>query len=143
MLELDWKELLPENERSHFTPSLPPPVHDYRGEGGPPAVQTLDFNVNKSLEGATVRLPGFIVPLEPPCRDGLREFLLVPYFGVVHSRAAAAAESDRLRAHRQLRHRFDLRCLLDHRQAAPADRTTRLGATAYELSADKIEVYKY
>jgi uncharacterized protein len=81
LMDLDWKELLPEGERAHFTAVAPPPVHDYRGEGGPPAVQAQDFNVNKSLEGATVRLPGFIVPLEGVKDGSVSEFLLVPYFG--------------------------------------------------------------
>ncbi len=80
-MDLDWKELLPEGERSHFTAVAPLPVHDYRGEGGPPAVQAQDFNVNKSLDGATVRLPGFIVPLEGVKSGDVSEFLLVPYFG--------------------------------------------------------------
>ena len=35
---------------------------------------------NPGLDGQTVRLPGFVVPLEEG-KDGLREFLLVPYFG--------------------------------------------------------------
>src|SRR4051812_43846093 len=80
IVDLDWKELLPEGERAHFTAVAPAPVHDYRGEGGPPAVQAQDFNVNKSLDGATVRLPGFIVPLEAVKNGAVSEFLLVPYF---------------------------------------------------------------
>jgi hypothetical protein len=36
--------------------------------------------VNPTLEGAAIRLPGFVVPLERS-KAGLREFLLVPYFG--------------------------------------------------------------
>jgi hypothetical protein len=36
--------------------------------------------VNAALDGAAVRLPGFVVPLEQT-KSGLREFLLVPYFG--------------------------------------------------------------
>jgi uncharacterized protein len=40
---------------------------------------------NPKLEGQAVRLPGFVVPLEEG-KDGLREFLLVPYFGAcIHS----------------------------------------------------------
>ena len=81
VLDLDWKQLLPVSERKHYSPLPPPPVHDYRGEAGPPAVQVPDFKANKSLDGATVRLPGFIIPLDAR-RDGvLDEFLLVPYFG--------------------------------------------------------------
>jgi hypothetical protein len=40
---------------------------------------------NPKLEGQAVRLPGYVVPLEES-KDGLREFLLVPYFGAcIHS----------------------------------------------------------
>jgi hypothetical protein len=142
ILDLDWKELLPEGERAHFTAVAPAPVHDYRGEGGPPAVQAQDFNVNKSLEGATVRLPGFIVPLQ--ANGGVSEFLLVPYFGscihvpppppnqivYVHNSKRSGIES--------IYEAYWITGKL-HLQT----KTTRLGSTAYELSADKIEVYKY
>ena len=41
--------------------------------------------VNAALVGQAVRIPGFVVPLEEG-RDGITEFLLVPYFGAcVHS----------------------------------------------------------
>ena len=41
--------------------------------------------VNSAVVGQTVRLPGFVVPLEES-KEGLKEFLLVPYFGAcVHS----------------------------------------------------------
>jgi hypothetical protein len=40
---------------------------------------------NPALVGQTVRLPGFVVPLEDS-KEGLKEFLLVPYFGAcIHS----------------------------------------------------------
>jgi hypothetical protein len=41
--------------------------------------------INPGLVGQLVRLPGFLVPLEET-KDGLKEFLLVPYFGAcIHS----------------------------------------------------------
>lgn len=41
--------------------------------------------VNPALVGQPVRIPGFLVPLEDT-KDGIKEFLLVPYFGAcVHS----------------------------------------------------------
>jgi uncharacterized protein len=41
--------------------------------------------VNSSLIGQPVRIPGYVVPLEDT-KDGIKEFLLVPYFGAcVHS----------------------------------------------------------
>ncbi len=144
VLELDWKELLPETERGRFSPVAPPPMHDARGEAGPPAVQEPDFGVNKSLQGATVRLPGFIVPLGPVQPDGLREFLLIPYFGacihvpppppnqIVYVHTEQLANVDSI---------YDAYWITGklHLQT----RTTRLGATAYDLSADKIEPYRY
>ena len=35
---------------------------------------------NNEMDGASVRIPGYLVPLEDT-KAGLREFLLVPYFG--------------------------------------------------------------
>jgi len=144
VLELDWRELLPQSERAHFSPVAPAPMHDSRGEGGPPAVQQPDFNVNKSLEGALVRLPGFIVPLEAPKGGSLSEFLLVPYFGscihvpppppnqlvYVHTRAPMTIESI-----------YDAYWVTGRLHVQT--RSTRLGSAAYELSAEKIEVYRY
>jgi hypothetical protein len=41
--------------------------------------------VNNAIVGKLVRIPGFVVPLEDS-KDGLKEFLLVPYFGAcIHS----------------------------------------------------------
>jgi len=40
---------------------------------------------NPTMVGQKVRIPGFVVPLEDS-KDGLKEFLLVPYFGAcIHS----------------------------------------------------------
>jgi hypothetical protein len=144
ILDLDWKDLLPEGERSHFTAVAPPPVHDYRGEGGPPAVQAQNFNVNKSLDGATVRLPGFIVPLQAVKSGNVSEFLLVPYFGsCIH--VPPPPPNQIVYVH--VSKRSGLESIYDaywitgklHLQ----QKTTRLGSTAYELSADRIEIYKY
>jgi hypothetical protein len=144
VIDLDWKELLPEGERSHFTATAPAPVHDYRGEGGPPAVQAPDFNVNKSLEGATVRLPGFIVPLEGAHTGAVSEFLLVPYFGscihvpppppnqIVYVHTGKRSGIDSIYDAYWITGKLHL-----------VSKSTRLGSTAYELSAEKIEVYKY
>jgi len=41
--------------------------------------------INPAIVGQLVRLPGYLVPLEET-KDGLKEFLLVPYFGAcIHS----------------------------------------------------------
>jgi hypothetical protein len=62
-------------------------------DGDPRAVKMLkrmrevwdSAPTNPALVGQNVRIPGFIVPLEDT-KDGLKEFLLVPYFGAcIHS----------------------------------------------------------
>ena len=41
--------------------------------------------VNEAMNGMLVNLPGYVVPLEE-ARDGIKEFLPVPYFGAcIHS----------------------------------------------------------
>ena len=41
--------------------------------------------INNAVEGAAVRIPGYLVPLEDS-KAGMKEFLLVPYFGAcIHS----------------------------------------------------------
>jgi hypothetical protein len=77
---IDWEELLPLQERGR---PLAPPVarHDYLGEAGPALKQSGSFKVNAQLNGAQLRVPGFIVPLTLR-RDGkVSDFFLVPYFG--------------------------------------------------------------
>jgi uncharacterized protein len=79
--QIDWSALLPAAERDNYNPSPPPAVHDYLGEGSMAALQTGSYTSNNELNGARVRIPGFVVPLERG-RDGLiDEFFLVPYFG--------------------------------------------------------------
>jgi uncharacterized protein len=46
---------------------------------------------NIAMEGAAVRIPGDLVPLED-IKAGMKEFLLVPYFGAcIHSPGAEVA----------------------------------------------------
>ncbi len=61
--QLDWESLLPREEREHYSPAPPPPVHDYLGEGSLAALQTGSAEVNRELDGLQVRVPGFVVPL--------------------------------------------------------------------------------
>ena len=76
------------------------PFKDFKGvdlqrmnDGDPRATQMLrrmreiwdNAPTNAQLVGQTVRIPGFVVPLEDG-KEGLKEFLLVPYFGAcIHS----------------------------------------------------------
>lgn len=88
---ITWESLVPPNWD---------PFKEFKGvdlsalqDGDPKAAQMLkrmrevwdQAPVNPALVGQAVRIPGFVVPLEDT-KDGIKEFLLVPYFGAcVHS----------------------------------------------------------
>ncbi|WHR50330.1 DUF3299 domain-containing protein [Vibrio furnissii] len=77
VLKLDWIDLIPENERNLFDhQGMPMPDHS----GDAPAQQQKIGNVRPELNGSTVKIPGFVIPLEGD-ENTVTEFLLVPYFG--------------------------------------------------------------
>ncbi|MFH0225747.1 DUF3299 domain-containing protein [Vibrio furnissii] len=77
VLKLDWIDLIPENERNLFDhQGMPMPDHS----GDAPAKQQKIGNVRPELNGSTVKIPGFVIPLEGD-ENTVTEFLLVPYFG--------------------------------------------------------------
>ena len=78
---IGWATLLPEDERKNFNPNPPPPVHSYLGEGSLPALQSGSYTPNPDLNDKTVKIPGFVVPLDTDKKGDLVDFLLVPYFG--------------------------------------------------------------
>ena len=142
--ELDWDELLPQDARARFSGGPPPPTHDTLGEGGLAAQQVMDFSVNKALDGALIKIPGFIVPLDVG-RDGLvTDFFLVPYFGacihvpppppnqIVHVRISKGIALDSIYEAYWITGRMKV-----------VNKSTRLGASAYQLAASNVEIYKY
>jgi hypothetical protein len=142
--ELDWRDLLPEDERKHYSANAPAPVHGALGEGGPPALQTITTTVNADLDQARVRLPGFIVPIGEPKNGIVREFYLVPYIGedihvppppsnqMVYVRSATGIEAEAV---------HEAYWVTGKMRVEP--RSTPLGTSAYSLVADKIEQYQY
>jgi uncharacterized protein len=88
---INWEELVPKDWD---------PFKDFKSQnlqmmddGDPRAMAMLkqmrevwdNAPINSALVGQVVRIPGFVVPLEDS-NDGLKQFLLVPYFGAcIHS----------------------------------------------------------
>ncbi len=89
--EIRWEELMPKDWN---------PYAQMRDQGGADVVdgsvramqQMREMReiwdkapTNPALDGRAVKLPGYVVPIEET-REGLKEFLLVPYFGAcIHS----------------------------------------------------------
>lgn len=142
--ELDWEELIPEESRERFLAGPPPAVHDYLGEGGMAAQQIMDFSVNKSLNGSTVKIPGFIVPLDIG-KDGLvSEFFLVPYFGAcIHVPPPPPNQIVYVRMNKGIALDSIYEAYWITGKLKASNKTTRLGASAYQLEGSKVEIYKY
>jgi hypothetical protein len=144
VLELDWEELVPKDARLKLDASPPAPIHDYLGEGGLPAQQVMDFSVNQELNGLAVKLPGFIVPLDVGKNGLVSEFFLVPYFGacihvpppppnqIVYVRMKSGIALDSI---------YEAYWITGKMRVQ--NKATRLGSAAYQLDADKVEIYKY
>jgi hypothetical protein len=84
--EIPWEDLIPKDWD---------PLKQFRGinmgainDGSPRMLELMrqmrtvwnNAPTNAQLDGAAVKLPGYVVPLEE-VRGALKEFLLVPYFG--------------------------------------------------------------
>ncbi|AMG02924.1 DUF3299 domain-containing protein [Vibrio mimicus] len=77
VLQLDWLDLIPEQERKLFD-QQGMPMQDHNGTE--PAKQQQLGTVRTELNGSRVKIPGFVIPLEGDDQK-VTEFLLVPYFG--------------------------------------------------------------
>ena len=142
--EIDWDELIPPDARSKFLAGPPPAAHDYLGEGGMAAQQVMDFNVNKELNGQSLKIPGFIVPLDVG-KDGLvSEFFLVPYFGAcIHVPPPPPNQIVYVKMTKGIALDSIYEAYWITGRMKTANKTTRLGAAAYQLDATKVEIYKY
>ena len=142
--EINWETLLPRAERGHYNPSPPPPVHDYLGEGSMAALQTGSYTQNTELDGARIKLPGFVVPLERG-KDGLiDEFFLVPYFGAcIHVPPPPPNQI----VYVKMRAGAGLSSIEDAQWVTGilhvAIKTSALGAAAYTLDGEKMEQYQF
>ena len=82
---LTWSDLLPTDEldalaRLNAGEADPSLMGRFLGES-PVEGQFGTFNVVEDLDGAVVRMPGYILPLDYASRGEAREFLLLPYHG--------------------------------------------------------------
>ena len=97
--------------------------------------------VNNQLDNQRIRLPGYVVPLEET-NTGLKEFLLVPYFGAcIHTPPPPANQIVHVTTDKPLRLRS-----MDVVWATGTLRTLRsdslMGASAYKLQGAAVEAYK-
>ncbi|GAB3052681.1 DUF3299 domain-containing protein [Stenotrophomonas tumulicola] len=76
--ELDWLEMMPAEELKALEDGDVPEVNHDQARAMP---QFGTFRTVNHVLGRSVRLPGYVVPLENEADGRLREFLFVPYYG--------------------------------------------------------------
>jgi uncharacterized protein len=142
---LEWVDLIPENAREGYTAGPAAAAHDYLGESGPAAAQqSVNAPVNPELEGKLVKIPGFIVPLDVAKDGTVSEFFLVPYFGAcIHVPPPPANQIVYVTAPKGIALDSIYEAYWITGIMKMQNKSTRLGAAAYSLSADEVEVYKY
>ena len=138
-IDLDWSDLLPEDQVA-----IPPLLQDLidHEQTNPMSQQPRSMGVRSDWNGQTVRIPGFIVPIDYS-GAGLTAFILVPFVGacvhvppppanqLVFVTTETAYESAGLYEPVDVIGTF-----------GAASMTTELAQVAYALSADRIIPYK-
>lgn len=96
--------------------------------------------VNNAMNGVAVRIPGYVVPLEES-KAGLKEFLLVPYFGAcIHSPPPPANQIIHVTRQQAVKfHTMDPVWVTGTLQTLRSD--TFMGATGYRMEAMTVEAY--
>jgi len=147
--DLTWSEMIP--------PDAPPevpnmqPLHDLSqmsdalaAESAPAARQDMpNAPVVKNLDGQSIRLPGYIVPLEVNEEGRTTEFLLVPYFGacihvppppsnqIVHVKSEVGVKLEELYQPYWIEGAMQVKAS-----------TSELADAGYQMDAQKIYVYE-
>ena len=93
------------------------------------------------LAGQRIRLPGYVVPLEES-KDGLREFLLVPYFGAcLHTPPPPANQIVFIRSKTPVKGFRTMDTVWVNGTLAVDRSRTEMGASTYNLTADSVTRY--
>ena len=97
---------------------------------------------NPTLDGAEIRIAGFVVPLE---REGnaLREFLLVPYFGAcIHVPPPPANQIVHVVAAKPIPNTASMDAVWVSGKLALFPTATQMGRSSYRLTAAAVEPYR-
>ena len=95
-----------------------------------------------ALDGASVRMPGYVVPLEQT-RDGLTEFLLVPYYGAcIHTPPPPANQIVHVRSRTPLKGFQAMSAVWVHGVLRTARKDSGQGVSGYALDLASLEAYR-
>lgn len=97
--------------------------------------------VNDKLAGRAVRIPGYIVPLEQG-KSGIREFLLVPYFGAcIHTPPPPANQIIHVKAAKPAAGFQSMSAVWVEGTLGVRRGDSSMGVSGYTLAATKVEKF--
>lgn len=95
-----------------------------------------------ALAGRRVRLPGYLVPLDE-ARDGIREFLLVPYYGAcIHTPPPPANQIVHVRSQTPITGFRTMAAIWVSGTLELARTPSNMGVSGYAMIASKVTAYK-
>lgn len=96
----------------------------------------------RSMAGKTVKLPGYLVPLDQD-KEGLREFLLVPYFGAcIHTPPPPANQIIHVRSARPIKGLRTMDAVWASGTLGLERNNSELGISGYSMAAERVVKYK-
>lgn len=139
--EITWDDLLPPDVP--YSEIVGEGDYDEENDTWSPVYDDNATKLNKDLDGAYIRMPGYIIPLEMD-GTGVTQFLLVPYVGAcIHVPPPPANQLVYVTAEKP----WPSDGLWDPVWVVGEMKTqlqsTDLGQTGYLLNADKMEIYEW
>ena len=145
---ITWDELVPKDWD---------PMKEFKGtdmtmfgDGDPRAQAALkkmrevwdNAPVNPAIVGQAVRIPGFVVPLEET-KEGVKEFLLVPYFGAcIHSPPPPSNQIIHVLPHSPARGVKSMDAVWISGTLVTVKTESYMGAASYRVEATLVEPYQ-
>ena len=139
IIDLDWEDLLPEGEKS-----VPNAMLGLLDHSGPDVSrqQPASTGVRTDWNGMTVRLPGYIVPIDYD-GTGVSAFLLVPYVGAcIHVPPPPANQLVLVTTQDPYETNGLFEAVNVTGMFGTASTRTQLAEVGYALSADRIEPFR-
>ena len=137
-VDLQWADLVPEGQRI-----MPPMIQSMIDHNGPDmsSQQPPSQGVRTDWNGETVRLPGFIVPIDYD-GSGVRAFILVPFVGAcVHVPPPPANQLVFVTTEKPYESAGMFEAVTVTGLFGTASTSTQLAEIAYSLYADQIEPF--
>ena len=139
--EITWDDLLPEGVP--YSEIIGEGEMDWENDTWSPIYDDNATKLNEALNGAFIRMPGYIVPLEIGT-EGVSEFLLVPYVGAcVHVPPPPANQLVYVKADDPWPSEALWDAVWVEGQMQTQLKSTDLGQTGYLLTANAMEIYQW